>query len=94
MSKPAALERAISLVKHIRYLGAALEEFHVPVTLEEGWELLRWYRQQLIQQSVGADEMNLELLDRDIELAKKRGNPFPVLENFGLCGLKIEPKLH
>lgn len=94
MSKPVALARAQSLLKHIKHLGAPLEEFHVPVTIEEGWELLRWYRKELKRQSVGHDEMNLTLLDHDIAQAKRRGNPFSVLENFGLCGLKIEPKLH
>lgn len=94
MSKPAALVRAQSLLKHVKHLGAPTEEFHVPVTLEEGWELVRWYRQQLKQQSVGEDEMNLRLLDQDISVAKRKGNPFAVLEHFSLCGLRIEPKLH
>ena len=94
MSKPTALIRAESLKKHIQHLGAPPEEFFVPVTLEEGWELVRWYRQQLKQQSVGEDEMNLRLLDQDIAVAQRKGNPFSVLEHFSLAGLRIEPKLH
>ena len=84
MSEPAAVVRARSLLKHVKHLGASPEEFFVPVTAEEGFELLRWFRGQVTE-----EQMNLQLLDRDIDRAKRRGNPWPMLENFRLCGLEI-----
>lgn len=87
MSEPAAVDRARSLLNHVKHLGAPLSEFFVPVSAEEGMELLKWFRDQ-----VDDNVMNCALLDRDIAKARKCGNPFPVLENFNLCGLQIRPR--
>lgn len=91
MSEPAALKRARSLRNHVSQLGCDPGEFFVQVTPEEAWELVRWYRAELKRQAVGEAELNLPLLDRDIAKARKKNDPFAVLENFSLCGLAIKP---
>lgn len=91
MSEPAALQRARQLRQHINHLGAPLEDFFVLVTPEEAWDVIRWYRDELKRQEIGEHELNVSLLDHDIERARRKGDPFPVLENFSLFGLTIRP---
>lgn len=91
MSEPAALIRARSLRKHIKRLGCTPDEFFVGVTREEGFELLRWFRDELKREQITDERMNLDLLDRDIDRARRKNDPFPVLEHFNLAGLAIRP---
>jgi hypothetical protein len=96
MNDPPAVTRAHALLRHISKLGGRMDEFFVSVTREEGLDLLKWYRAKLAEQQLGEEQINLTLLDRDIRRAERKGDPFPVLENFKLYGLQIRPiqKVH
>lgn len=84
MTDPVALDRAKALLRHVKRLGAPLEEFYVPVSVDEGFELIRWFRAQAEESTT-----NLAVLDQDIRRAQKKGDPWIVLENVSLMGLAI-----
>jgi hypothetical protein len=87
MHEPAVVDRAKALLRHVRQLGAEPAEFTFPVTPDEGFDLLGWWRQK-----AEAGSMDFEMYDRDVFQAARRGNPFPVLEHFKIFGFTIVPK--
>ena len=80
--EPCALRKANALIRHIRYLGATDSDYLLCLSTQEGLELLDW----LIVQNAPN-----ELLDLDVEEAKRLKNPWPVLEHFVLLGLSMAP---
>jgi hypothetical protein len=86
MGEPLAVNRARVLRKHVKWLGAPVEEFCVAVTKDEGFELLKWFRDE-----ANPESFNYEQYDQDCAYAMRKGDPFDVLANFTLCGLAIVP---
>lgn len=85
MNQPVALKYAKDLLAHAQRLGPAYL-MELIVTNEEGFELLDWFQSQPAYAAC-------ELLKADIERAKAKGDPFPVLENFTLMGLHMRAPL-
>ncbi len=78
----AALEKAESLQRFAKSQGAHLSTFVLVLSDDEALELLDWFVEQ--------HEQN-DLLDLDVEDAKRRHNPWPVLEQFSLLGFSMAP---
>lgn len=81
---PAAVERAQALLRHVRYIGAPLNEFVVPMTKPEGFDVVAWLRTDLAEAEVPLD---YDQLDKDIACARQIDDPWFVLNNFHLYGL-------
>jgi len=79
----AALEKAESLQRFVKASGAHLSTFVLALSDAEALELLDWFVEQHEQNDV---------LDLDVEEAKRRHNPWPVLEQFSLLGFCMAPK--
>lgn len=79
-TKPAALEKAESLYRFALAQGAKPADYHLTLTTAEGIEILDWFM---------AQHPNNELLADDIDLAKEKFDPWPVLMHFTLMGLNI-----
>lgn len=80
--KPAAIEKAESLYKFVMNSGQPLREFELSLTRPEAYELLDFLE-------AGGLGPPCDLLRKDIELARQRGDPWEVLCNFQLQGLTI-----
>lgn len=79
---PVALALADELYRYALGQGAPINSFELLLTLGEGYELLDWIP--------GAGLFSdLELLRQDIEEAKIKGDPWLVLDNFTLKGMRI-----
>ena len=82
--KPAALEKASALHRFAAMTGQPPKDFAVIATLGEGYELLDYLA------SGGCGRMrDHELLLADIEEAKLAGDPWLVLNDWKIAGLKI-----
>jgi hypothetical protein len=80
MSIP-AIEKAESLYKFANSSGYPLNTFALVLSESEAVELLEWYAAQYQGTS--------EAFDLDIIIARRTGNPWPVLSNFHCMGLEI-----
>lgn len=78
---PAALEKATSLHRFATDTGSPLSSFLLVLTDPEALELLEWYGTQY----AGTNEV----FDLDLAIARRTGNPWPVLENFQVMGLAL-----
>lgn len=79
---PVALEKAESLRKYALAQGAQISTFALVLTDVEGIELCDW----LVHENPGNT-----LLELDVEIAKRTGNPWTILTHFALLGLEILP---
>lgn len=76
-------ERAESLYKHAQHCGAPLEQFVLELSDSECWQVL---------DEIAKDpqsNINHELLKMDIEEAKSKDNPWPVMNNFTIGGFQV-----
>lgn len=89
MHEPVALERALSVLRHARSLGGRITDYTVSVSIDEGFELIDWFRAQA--EAISTD---LSILDMDIAVARAKNDPFVVLQHYELLGLKISRRLH
>lgn len=80
--KPQALHKAESLAHFATHTGSPLSEFQLAITRAEAYELLDY----LEAGGLGAP---CELLLKDIETARRRGEPFELLCNFNIQGFQI-----
>lgn len=81
--EPSALAKAVSLHHFAQAQGCPLEAFELCLSQPEALELLDWYGAQYSGQS--------ECFDCDLEIAKRTQDPWPILANFVLLGLKMRP---
>jgi hypothetical protein len=84
---PLALNKAKELYQFAMTQGAPLADFELMLTVEEGFELIDW----LPHSGLFGSE-HLPTLEGDIELAKQEKNPWVVLDNFVLHGMRITRK--
>jgi hypothetical protein len=82
--EPIALERAKSLHRYAFSQGAGVTDFRLCLSNAEGMELIRWLAEE--------HDFDDEDMEVDIEAAKRRGDPWPVLNQFSLLGLRMLPK--
>lgn len=78
--RPAALDKAESLHSYATSQGSPLSTFALALSDDEGIELCDY----LVQENPGSD-----LLAYDVAEAKRKRNPWPVLDNFVLMGLSL-----
>ena len=81
---PSALEKAKSLYDYALGQGSQVSTFELAVSDTEAFELLDWF----VEQNPGN-----ELLEFDVSDAKRKGNPWEVMNNFVLMGLKVVPRM-
>lgn len=79
---PAAVKKAESLARFATHCGQPLRDFELAITRAEAYELLDFIE-------AGGLGTPCDLLRKDIELARQRGDPWEVLCNFHLQGLVI-----
>ena len=77
------MEKAESLYRFAQGQGSPLSTFQLTLTEPEAAELLNWYG--LLYSGTN------EMFDADFEIAKRTCNPWPILSQFELMGLKIQP---
>lgn len=82
--KPAAIEKAESLAKFAAHCGQPFKDFGLALTRAEAYEMLDF----LADGGLGPP---CELLLKDIETARQRGNPWEVLCHFNLHGFTLGP---
>lgn len=80
--KPAALEKAESLAKFAAHCGQPFRDFELALTRAEAYEMLDFLEK-------GGLGQPCDLLLKDIELARQRGDPWEVLCNFQLHGFTM-----
>ena len=80
---PMAVKRAESLDRHARQSGAPRNLFLLLLTIDEGWELVRWFQ---AHPSEGIDPL---LLAVDVKTAEAENDPWVVLQHFQLSGFTI-----
>jgi hypothetical protein len=82
----AALEKADHLARLQKHDGVPATDFAVVLTVKEGFELIDWFLEQ--------DEhpANLEVLARDVAMARTTKDPNLVLQHFTLRGFPIVMK--
>lgn len=78
----AALEKAKSLIEFAKSCGAKQDTFELTLSETEAFELLDWFIGQYGDNTLLAD---------DVEMAKMAKNPWPVISNFTLLGLRMAP---
>lgn len=83
---PAAVERAQALIRHARHVGAPLDQFVLPVSKAEGFELVAWLRTDSAE---AQQPLDYRQLDEDIAHARQIDDPWFVLNHFSLFGLPI-----
>ncbi len=86
MQAPAALEKAQVLRDYAVRTGYQLSTFAVTLSEAEALEVLDY-----IEAGGFGIVANHELLIADCHEARKRGNPWPVLEAFHVYGLAMAP---
>lgn len=78
----AALEKAKSLLKFASDQGAKQDTFELTLSETEAFELLDWFIGQYGDNTLLADDVAMARIDK---------NPWDVLSNFTLLGLKMAP---
>lgn len=76
----AALAKAESLHKFAAASGAPLDTFQLVLSDAEGLELLDYFKTEYACS---------ELFDMDVAIARAKGDPWPVLDNFVILGLHM-----
>lgn len=80
VSKPAALVKAESLLRHLHPLQ---EQAAVTLSDREAWEFLDWFRPQV-------DRTRIAEFDRDLAQAKASSDPWPMLKGTYVLGFGLE----
>lgn len=75
-----ALAKAESLHKFAQSQGCPLADFQLVLSDVEGLELLGWFVEQYARN---------ELLSLDVERARRTRDPWPVLSEFELLGMRM-----
>ncbi len=82
IQEPAALAKAESLLKFAQAQGCPLNTFVLTLGHQEAMDLLSFYEAQW-----GGNEVFME----DLTEARKRDDPWPILQNFELFGFVMAP---
>ena len=83
MQEPACFERARGLKRFAKSTGTPLQYWYVYVTKTEAFALLEW-----LAETSDPAHLNVELLREELLKAKYADDPWPLLSEFTVEGLK------
>jgi len=85
--EPAALKKARELANHV--FGVPPSTVQVILTTEEAFELLEHF--YVLKHEMGCPEIDCESMRVEIDDARGKGDPFPLLSDCTLYGMHVRP---
>jgi hypothetical protein len=84
VTEPTAIQKAEALYRYALQTGSKLETFSLILTAAEAFDAL----EHLCRAQSFCPEHN-EAFGRDIAEARKKGDPWDLISEFRICGLKV-----